>query len=614
MRLQKIFLLICLLVIRSLLAMEERSSSKPELSLTYEEEYEEAGQAGVLLELMDGDEVIYTIKVPQLFAQKSSVIRNNLAFQEEEEGTIPKVQFDSSTVSIGQFDALQIYVTENDKQRNIKKTLDELQEQWYPNNITIFVNLLTIANFIGNEYLYNACLQKLYEILKKALQERRWNIFLKMPDLLKAFDLQADLKNTIVESPTIINLFQHLNREKKIGKSGLYSLGLWDDKEWLVLKASSKRKQESATSTVFLKTLPNDAVIAELEVPFNKEQIVNPFFFSPLQKILYAIGDKKIALYKAETGELITEIEAPSSVFSISFDGNNTLLAAAVQGKIIVYDLATKEVKKEFDIELGSKIALSANGNLIAIQKNSKTVEIWDFIKQEPIAHINLENGELVLLLQFLNDNNSLIIVSSLGEIRIFNPKAKGIKSFKRRGDFSNVTLATTSNDRLLAIAFKNRAARIRGRKRTIIPGIDVLDLQSNSLIKSIKTKSEIRSLNFSSDNYKLVFMNAAGLYQINLFPKKIKNLNLHEILLFWYLIEQAKNNQPFQIPEGYNEVFEQLPKKIKKYLRMGRPGAASEEPEKETTQRKEKRKEPEKEEEQSKEKKKNIHKRFKWD
>ena len=107
--------------------------------------------------------------MPYSFAQESSVIKNLLQFQEEEEGKEPTVQFDSSVVTLEQLKALRSFVHENYLRKNLKQTVQYLVQQWYPNNIRMLIDLIYVSNFIGNERLFDMGLEEFTRYLKKML-------------------------------------------------------------------------------------------------------------------------------------------------------------------------------------------------------------------------------------------------------------------------------------------------------------------------------------------------------------------------------------------------------------------------------------------------------------
>ena len=127
--------------------------------------------------MVENEKLLYSIRVPYSFAQQSSVIRNYLQFQEEEEGKEPTVQFDSSVVSLEQLKVLQSFVHENYFRKNLKETVQYFAQQWYPNNIKMLIDLINISNFIGNERLFDIGLEAFTGYLKKMVNEEQFELF-----------------------------------------------------------------------------------------------------------------------------------------------------------------------------------------------------------------------------------------------------------------------------------------------------------------------------------------------------------------------------------------------------------------------------------------------------
>jgi hypothetical protein len=225
-------------------------------------------------------------------------------------------------------------------------------------------------------------------------------------------------------------------------------------------------------------------------------------------------------------------------------------------------------------MEQAHNAILSSDGTSMAFVKNKRQLEIWDLTANVNIETIELANEEKVFSLRFWNNNRSLIYTNSFGEIKIFdiqNKKSETIQAYQiKKDDKIWDTIFTVSPDGLIAVSFITHLSQTYLR-HSYPPEISLWDLQTKSQIIRIERKYKILSLSFSLDGKSLAFGDESqNLYEINLLQKSLQHLTLPSVLLLWYLFEQVKNDQPLDIPNGYEWDFIQLPIKFRKELRKG--------------------------------------------
>ncbi len=575
-----------------LMAMEEQKGSRPMPFLVPESEIEKEDKY-VILELVENEKLLYSIRVPYSFAQESSVIKNLLQFQEEEEGKEPTVQFDSSVVTLEQLKALRSFVHENYLRKNLKQTVQYLVQQWYPNNIRMLIDLIYVSNFIGNERLFDMGLEEFTRYLKKMLDEQKFELFFQIPAMIKILDVQDRLKNKIIKNQILIALAEKLySSVKKISIHMPMFSTLCSGAQWLAGTMESLERHGFRNYFAKIVDLQTQKTINEFPIRFdgvNPPDYRLPFKISHSGKYLAIASGYRLLVYSISTGELFKELQLPSPIRSLYFSADDLDIGICLDNRVLIVDALTFETKKEFAETYAQALAFSVDTRYIAFnsfyESSAGNVKIWDLKNDNLFKKIKVGSQRHspryyeVKSLLFSPDNNYLIYALANGEVKILHMKSKFIIEVELAEDkhfhLSYVSLAFSPDSKLLARGF----SYLPLDNPTIIPferEVKIWDIQNRSLARTIPIQGADRNIyevSFSPDGKNLAYIgegsiyNQGNLYIMKVSPKNFEEFTLQSSLLLWYFAEQSENNQPLKIPRGYFEVFNQLPKKIRRFF-----------------------------------------------
>lgn len=164
------------------------------------------------------------------------------------------------------------------------------------------------------------------------------------------------------------------------------------------------RVSGGATSLRGYFTLPN--LIAQgMQRRLGRGEIKN---LIPLDNELFVVcATGGTALLNRISGEVLWEIDCPATCGAISFDG--TLLALGWRSNIYLWDLSKGRLLKQLQgRELITRLALSADGKLLASSDGDNTVQLWNvvsgrelrkFVQSSHVYSVTLSpNGKLLAL------------------------------------------------------------------------------------------------------------------------------------------------------------------------------------------------------------------------
>jgi hypothetical protein len=134
----------------------------------------------VTLELFHGDKHIDALNIPCRFAQKFSVLWDNVMFQEmkDEELCIPLIFPD---ITSDYLRILKVFSKKYYKRESIKQSIAELRDIWYSrNSLNQFVDLAILSNYLGNDESVRYGVKALYNVLQKLTEKQSWPNFLSL--------------------------------------------------------------------------------------------------------------------------------------------------------------------------------------------------------------------------------------------------------------------------------------------------------------------------------------------------------------------------------------------------------------------------------------------------
>ncbi|HEY7312524.1 MAG TPA: sigma-70 family RNA polymerase sigma factor [Gemmataceae bacterium] len=219
--------------------------------------------------------------------------------------------------------------------------------------------------------------------------------------------------------------------------------------------------------------------------------------FSPDGKLLASAGDKRIVFTDVKTGEEIGRMEAKMDLaMSLAFtpDGK-TLLSGNQDGKVRVWDVATKKLRRELDAHMWMirDMALSHDGKTVAVGTVYNTIRLWDVASGKEMFEEHQGHDAQVNAVAFSPDGKMLASGGDNQQIRLWD--AAGGKPIRRIKSSARAIAFAPDGKRLASIWTYNNTARLwdtaTGKETLLLP---------HEGIKSANVETTLRGLAFSSD------------------------------------------------------------------------------------------------------------------
>ena len=205
----------------------------------------------------------------------------------------------------------------------------------------------------------------------------------------------------------------------------------------------------------------------ELIHRFKKMEQATAICFSADAKSLFITTPNQLLSYDARSYELKWSVEMPIAAKTLCVSGNGYFLAASDGQKVIILNLESRNVRKEFDLDVKvNDFGFSAASDLFAILTNDSSLSLYD-TKSFLISQSFDTVGEAKAL-SFHPNGKYISVIVDEGRIAIQNlldkeqcsyveEEGKGINLLKFiKDDKNNITCLTFSSQANLIYRFMN--------------------------------------------------------------------------------------------------------------------------------------------------------------
>ena len=199
---------------------------------------------------------------------------------------------------------------------------------------------------------------------------------------------------------------------------------------------------------------------------FKKMEQATAICFSSDAKSLFITTPNQLLSYDARSYELNWALEMPIAAKSLCASGNGYFLAASDGQKVIILNLESRQIRKEFDLDVKvNDIGFSAASDLFAILTNDSSLSLYD-TKSFLISQSFDSVGEAKAI-SFHPNGKYISVIVDEGRIAVQNlldkdqcnyveEEGKGINFVKFIKDNANITCLTFSSQANLIYRFMN--------------------------------------------------------------------------------------------------------------------------------------------------------------
>jgi WD40 repeat protein len=163
----------------------------------------------------------------------------------------------------------------------------------------------------------------------------------------------------------------------------------------------------------------------ELRQFIGDTNFINGVEFSPDDKYIVSAGRDGVALWDARTGKEIRRFGELIGVYRATFspDGKTILTSASTtDGKARLWDIATGQLRREYQSELGemSSIDFSPDGKYILADGGSNIVHVWETQTGEELTQL-IGHTDVIFTAVFSTDGKTIATASADGSARLWD-------------------------------------------------------------------------------------------------------------------------------------------------------------------------------------------------
>ena len=440
----------------------------------------------------------------------------------------------------------------------VPSVIENIYNQRYDNQ-----SLVTILDFADNTHystIKDACLHALYKEACKNDKKR----FTKTIAWFKILQLNNNISplyvNYLIDnSPTINTLSYQLIGDPQIIKENCYLVDAI-----ALSKNGSKLASSSHDHTIRIWDLETSQCIKTLP----KRDYL-------MKKMIISHDDKLIATCSI-FGEInILNLETEQYIQTLSLDpflrvnallfsnDDKKLISCSKNGKIYIWDLETSQCIKTLnghEKSIGDIAFFNNDNKKLASCSSDKTIRIWNLERIDNEAETILSHTHKIQKIEISKDDKKLAFCSN-EEVCIWNLEAnQHIETLK--GHTWTISGIAFSNDGKILTSC-SRDATIR-----------IWDLETNKCIKMLTNhRYDIKGITSSQDG-KILATYSQDFHQpicrYTVFDKQLlKNLPLKVLLLLEHILQNLqKSDTLIELDKKTYQLFEQLPEKIKAYLK----------------------------------------------
>jgi WD40 repeat protein len=191
--------------------------------------------------------------------------------------------------------------------------------------------------------------------------------------------------------------------------------------------------------------------------------------FSPDGEVLAAGGgdprretDDAVWLWNGVSGELEATLSEHRNiiVWSIAFSPDGTTLASGTEQGVILWDVATAQMKGSLAKEMVRSVAFSPDGTQVAFGAADGTVHLWNIVTNREQAVIDKHDG-IVYSLAFSPDGTILASGGKDGIVRFLDVTTVNVVGTVRIPQTSMVSVAFSPDGTLLASGSSDSLVRL---------------------------------------------------------------------------------------------------------------------------------------------------------
>ncbi|EGR31429.1 hypothetical protein IMG5_110000 [Ichthyophthirius multifiliis] len=210
---------------------------------------------------------------------------------------------------------------------------------------------------------------------------------------------------------------------------------------------------------------------------------------------------------KRNTNNIIQDLTSSTNIQAISCNWDGHLLAAADEvGEIKIYDLAKQAIFQQYKAHENKIGAIAWNNNLITTACKDSSIKIRDIRQKADIQTLNFHKDQ-VCGIKWSCDGNNLASGGNDNKLYVYNLKMnKRTSSLKSHVGAVKALAWSPHNQNILVSGGGNKDQTLK-----------FWNIQTNQLIKSIHTGSQICNMHYSKNFNEIVTTHGFQLNQISL-------------------------------------------------------------------------------------------------